>query len=194
MADEISAVQFYSCEVEFPSVHEDTYIGTYRYTTGITMSLKLLQITTILDALRWYETNLCNVELRDPRDFRVRFKCEHFIHHIKLKNKYGKEPKNRKLAIEEIRSGKIQFVEGRYDPQRVSEIPWAVELATRPMCICANWQAAGTGDENYVRNFGTDIAPQWRVLVCKAIGRTRHFSTMFARDIRERDLAVRIWP
>lgn len=116
------------------------------------MPLKLLPITTIQDALEWYERNLCNVDLRDPRNFRVRFKCEHFIHHIKLKNKYGVEPKNRTLTIENIRAGKIQFVDGRYNPQRVSEIPWAAELATRPTCICPNWQAVGTGDENYVRN------------------------------------------
>lgn len=158
------------------------------------MPLKLLPITTIRDALEWYEKNLCNVDLRDPRKFRVRFKCEHFIHHIKLKNKYGDEPKNRTLTIGDVRAGKIQFVEGRYNPQRVSELPWAAELAIRPTCICPNWQAVGTGDENYVRNFGTETAPQWRVLVCKAIGQTRHFSTMFAREIREKDLAVRIWP
>jgi len=41
----------------------------------------------------WYEQNLCNVDLRDPRGFRVRFQAEHFIHQIKLTTKYGKEPK-----------------------------------------------------------------------------------------------------
>ncbi len=116
---------------------------------------RLLPLESIQDTLRWYEENLCDVDLRDPRGFRVRFKCEHFIHHIKLTNKYGKEPRNRTLTIEEIRAGKIQFVSGRYNIQRASEIPWAVELATAPDCICPNWQALGTGDENYVRNFGT---------------------------------------
>jgi len=158
------------------------------------MPLKLLPLTSIQDALQWYEENLCNVDLRDPRNFRVRFQCEHFIHHVKLKNKYGQEPKNRRLAIEEIKSSKLQFVDGRFNPQRTSEIPWAVELATRPHCICPNWQALGTGDESYVRNFGTESAPQWRVLVCKVIGQTRHFSTMFPCDIREKHLAVEIWP
>ncbi|HEY1263658.1 MAG TPA: hypothetical protein VGF06_09050, partial [Terriglobales bacterium] len=131
------------------------------------MPLKLLPLENIQATLQWYEDNLCNVVLRDPRGFRVRFKCEHFIHQIKLLNKFGKEPKNRTLAIEAIRSGQIQFVEGRYSVQRASEIPWAVELATNPHFICPNWQALGTGDENYVRNFGSDDAPQWRVLVCK---------------------------
>jgi hypothetical protein len=158
------------------------------------MFLKPLPLDSIQEVLQWYENNLCNVELRDPRDHRVRFKVEHFIHHIKLTNKYGKEPKNRRLAIEEIKSGKIHFVEGRFSKQRASEIPWAVELATRPDCICQNWQALGSGDENYVRNFGTEEYPQWRVLVCKVIGETRHFSTLFPWEFREKHLAQKIWP
>ncbi|HEY2546148.1 MAG TPA: hypothetical protein VGI46_08795 [Candidatus Acidoferrum sp.] len=158
------------------------------------MPLKLLPLDRIQDVLRWYEQNLCNVDLRDPRDFRVRFKPEHFIHQIKLMNKYGKEPRNRTLMIEEIRSGKIRFVPGRYSPQRAAEIPWAGELATKPDCICPNWQILGSGDENYVRNFGTESLPQWRVLVCKVIGQTRHFSTLFPCEIREKQLAVKIWP
>jgi hypothetical protein len=97
---------------------------------------------------------------------------QYFIHQIKLTTKYGKEPKNRPQTLEEIRSGKINFVDGRYSTQRASEIPWAVELATEPDCIVPNWQALGTGDENYVRNFGTAEFPQWRVLVRKVVGQT----------------------
>jgi hypothetical protein len=158
------------------------------------MPLKLLPLDSIQEVLQWYENNLCGVDLRDPRGYRVRFKPEHFIHQIKLTNKYAEEPKNRRLAIEEIKSGKIQFVDGRYSAQRASEIPWAVELATDPECICRNWQALGSGDENYVRNFGTEDLPQWRVLVCKVIGQTRHFSTLFPCEVKEKHLAVKIWP
>lgn len=154
----------------------------------------LLPLESIQNVFEWYEQNVCNVDLRDPRGFRVRFKCEHFVHHIKLRNKFGVEPRNRKLIIEEIRAGKMQFIEGRYDPQRASEVPWAIELATKPDCICPNWQALGTGDENYVRNFGTELAPQWRVLVCKVVGQTRHFSTLFPCDVREKHLAIKLWP
>jgi hypothetical protein len=158
------------------------------------MPLKLLPLHSIQEVLQWYENNLCNVELRDPRGYRVRFKPEHFIHLVTLTTKYGEEPRNRRLAVEEIKSGKIQFVDGRYDVQRASELPWAVELAKNPECICPNWQALGSGDENYVRNFGTDDFPQWRVLVCKVIGETRHVSTLFPREIREKHLAEKIWP
>jgi hypothetical protein len=38
---------------------------------------------------------------------------QYFIHQIKLTTKYGKEPKNRPQTLEEIRSGKINFVDGR---------------------------------------------------------------------------------
>ena len=124
----------------------------------------------------------------------MRFKAEHFIHQIKLTNKFGREPKNRTLAIQEIKSSKIRFVSGRFDPQRASEIPWAVELATKADFICPNWQVLGSGDENYLKNFGTEVVPQWRVLVCKVIGQTRHFSTLFPCDVREKHVAIRIWP
>jgi hypothetical protein len=79
------------------------------------MPLKLLPLHSIQEVLQWYENNLCNVELRDPRGYRVRFKPEHFIHLVTLTTKYGEEPRNRRLAVEEIKSGKIQFVDGRYD-------------------------------------------------------------------------------
>lgn len=158
------------------------------------MPLKLLPLDNIQTVLEWYEQNLCGTELRDPRGYRVRFRAEHFIHQIKLLNKFGKEPRNRKLAIEEIKAGKIRFVEGRFSAQRPTEIPWAVELAIHPHCICSNWQDLGTGDENYIRNFGTEDYPQWRVLVCKVIGQTRHFSTIFACEMRERYLAHKLWP
>lgn len=158
------------------------------------LSLKLLTLDSIQEVFEWYEQNLCNVELRDPRGYRVKFQCEHFVHLIKLTNKYGEEPRNRPKVIQEIRCGKLQFTEGRFNPQRASEIPWAVELATDPDYICPNWQALGTGNETYVRNFGTEEMPQWRVLVCKVIGRGRHFSTIFPREISQSDLAVKIWP
>jgi hypothetical protein len=158
------------------------------------MPLKLLPLDNIQDVFQWYENNLCNVELRDPRGYRVRFKREHFVHLIKLTNKYGREPRNRTLIIEQIECGELEFIEGRFNRQRASEIPWAVELATQPDCICPQWQALGTGDEAYVRNFGTVELPQWRVLICKVIGETRHFSTIFPRELSNKDIEAAVWP
>lgn len=110
---------------------------------------KLLPLDTIQEVLQWYETNVCNKDLRDPRGFRVRFKVEHFVHLIMLTNRYGKEPKNRRAAIEDIRSGKIQFVEGRYNAQRAGELSWAVELVTtriRPGAIVRRSATSSSND------------------------------------------------
>lgn len=53
-----------------------------------------LPLNSIREALEWYKINLVNQEIRDPRNYRVRFGENDFIHFIKLVTKYGKEPKN----------------------------------------------------------------------------------------------------
>jgi hypothetical protein len=155
----------------------------------------LLPLNSIREVLEWYEANLCRVEVRDPRGYRVRFKSENFIHLIQLKNKYGEEPRNLRLALDEIRGGKIQFVAGRFDPQRTAELSWATAMATNPDHICGNWQVLGRGDETYVKNFGTQDEPRFRVLVCRVIGQTRHIVTIFPRErIVGKELLGKIWP
>lgn len=159
------------------------------------MPLALLRLDSIQEILRWYEENLCQVELRDPRGYRVRFKPENFMHLIQLKNKYGQEPRNPRLALQEIRAGKIQFVAGRFDPQRAAELSWAVEISRNPDYICGNWQVLGRGDEAYVKNFGTDAQTKFRVMVCKVIGATRHIVTIFPRErIAGKEHLTKIWP
>lgn len=83
----------------------------------------------MLDLLTWFRRNMCDVELRDNRNYRVRFLDTDFIHLIKLVNKFGKEPKNALHAIEDIKRGRIQFHAGRFDPQRAAELSWAKSLA-----------------------------------------------------------------
>ena len=122
-------------------------------------------------------------------------KPEVFIHLIQLKNKYGKEPRNLLLALKEIRAGKIQFVAGRFDPQRAAELTWAVEIVRNPDKICANWQVLGCGDETYIKDFGIPEAPKFRVLVCKVAGETRHVVTIFPRErITAKDSLGKVWP
>jgi hypothetical protein len=105
-----------------------------------------------------------------------------FVHLIQLKTKYGKEPKNRGLTIEEIREGRLQFHEGRFSRQRASELTWARVICTHPDLICENWQVFGRGNELYVRNFGMNIdSAEYRVLVCKVVGTTRQVVTLFPR-------------
>jgi len=159
------------------------------------MRPELLALTSIREVLEWYEQNLCRVRLLDPRGFRVRFLPENFIHLIQLKNKYGEEPRNARIALQEIRNGKIQFVAGRFDPQRTAELPWATRIAIDPERICGNWQVLGRGDEAYIKNFGTGQDPQYRVMVCKIVGTIRQVITIFPRArFGDRELQSQIWP
>lgn len=125
----------------------------------------LLPLDDIRELLRWYCLNLCDADIRDPRGQRVRLLPENFIHLIKLTTKYGIEPKNASIAIEEIERGRIKLVAGRFDPQRTSELSWIRSIVTNPWRIVPNWQALGRGDEAYIRNFGTEDAPIFRILV-----------------------------
>ncbi len=156
----------------------------------------LLRLGTLQEALQWYETNLCNVQLSDPRGYRVRFNLDDFIHLVQLKNKYGKEPKNRRIAIQEIKRGNMKFETGRFDEQRTLELPWARDIATRPDLICQNWQVLGSGKELYIRDFGGGVgSAKYRVLVCKVRGTVRQVVTVFPRErIGERETRCLIWP
>jgi hypothetical protein len=163
--------------------------------TAATTDLSPHKFSNLRELLSWYEANLCNVQLNDPRGYRVRFNVEDFVHLVKLTNKYGRDPKNRRLTIEDIRRANFSSETGRFDRKRALELPWAREISTQPDYICLNWQALGTGDEVFVKNFGSDAAPQYRVLVCKVRGTTRIAITIFPRErIAQRELSTRIWP
>jgi len=155
----------------------------------------LLPINSIRELLEWYEQNLCAALHHDPRGYRVRFLPETLIHLIQLKTKYGAEPKNKRLALDQIRSGRIQFVAGRFDTQRTQELSWACEIARNPDIICRNWQVLGTGAEAYVKNFGSNEEPQLRVMICKVVGTLREVITIFPRErIGDKELLAKIWP
>jgi hypothetical protein len=112
-----------------------------------------------------------------------------------LKNDYGEEPRNARIALDGIRAGKIQFAAGRFNLQGTEELPWAEEIARGPDRICGNWQALGHGDEAYVKNFGTDAEPKFRVMVCKVTGTIRQVVTIFPRErIGRREVIAQIWP
>jgi hypothetical protein len=159
------------------------------------MPPSLIQLGTIQNLLEWYSINLCNVYLEDPRHYRVRFSVLTFVHLIQLQTKFGDEPKNKGLTIDQIRSGRINFVKGRFDEQRASELSWAREIATNPDQIVPNWQVLGEGDEAYIKNFGTAESPKFRILICKVLGTLREAWTIFPRErIGEKELAGQLWP
>jgi hypothetical protein len=155
----------------------------------------LLPLNSIREVLEWYEHNLCRPRLHDPRGCRVRFRPETLVHLVQLKTKYRAEPKNKRLALEQIRSGRIQFVAGRFDAQRTQELSWACHIATNPDFICQNWQVLGSGGEAYVKNFGSLREPQFRVMICEVVGMLREVVTVFPRErIGPKELVAQIWP
>lgn len=155
----------------------------------------LLPLHDMRELLRWYQLNLCDAVILDPRGFRVRFLAANFVHLIKLTNKYGEEPRNARKALEEIGRGRIKFTAGRFDSQRASELSWVRLLASDPWRIVPNWQALGRGDEAYIRNFGTPENPIYRVLVCEITGTIRQVVTVFPRErISNSDIFEVIWP
>lgn len=159
------------------------------------MAILTLDLTSLAELLGWYDQNLCSAVLVDPRGYRVRFLRENFIHLIKLKTKFGDEPKNARLALDEIERRRMQLKPGRFDPKRATELPWAAEVARSPDMICRNWQVLGRGDEAYIKNFGSVEHPKFRVLVCEVFGTLRQAVTVFPRErIGEAELGCRIWP
>jgi hypothetical protein len=103
----------------------------------------VLPITTLLGLFNWYRLNLCGREIVDPRGCRVTFLDTDFVHLIKLTDKYGKEPKNRRMTIEQIQSGRIALNPSRIQIRRAQELSWARPIIENPTMIVPNWQAMG---------------------------------------------------
>jgi hypothetical protein len=154
-----------------------------------------LELTTLEALLRWFEMNLCDAELRDPRGFRVRFLPTDFVHLVKMTTKYGEEPRNKAQTLVRIRREEISLRLDRIDTQRAHELPWAAELIQRPDFICPNWVPEGKGTEAYVKDFGSEDAHQYRVMICERTGKVRRVVTIFPREkIGEGIRASQSWP
>src|SRR5258708_33923229 len=119
----------------------------------------LTVLGTIEQLLSWYEANLCNCALTDPRGYRVRFRSYDFVHFIKLTTRYGQEHRNRRSAVEGIKRGVIRFEVGRFDEQRAPELDWVRCVATQPDMIGKNSKPRGTGLASYGKGFGDSASP-----------------------------------
>ena len=120
-----------------------------------------------------------------------------FVHLIKLIDKFGKEPKNRRMTIEQIQSGRIVLVAGRFDLRRAMELTWARSIIEEPSMIVPNWQVLGRAipGDAYIRNFGSLRDPIYRVLICGHSGRKRWAVTIFPRErFADRETAHVLWP
>lgn len=154
-----------------------------------------LTLATIQGLLEQFRLLLCNANLTDPRGYRVRFNLYDFVHFIKLVNEYGEEPRNRKIAVENIRRGRISLDRWTYNRQRAADLGLAPEIAKNPDFICSNWNPEGEGDECYVKNFGGPGLPnKYRVLVCVVRGQTRYGITIFPCEVGAKERAHQIWP
>lgn len=156
-----------------------------------------LPITTLLEIFNWYCQNLCGREIVDPRGCRVFFLDTDFVHLIKLTDKYGKEPKNRRMTIEQIQSGRIALNPNRIQIRRAQELSWARLIIEKPTMIVPNWQAMGRAipGDAYIKNFGTEAQPIYRVLICGHAGKKRWAVTIFPRErFADREIATVLWP
>lgn len=158
----------------------------------------LLPINSLLELFNWYRANLCGRELTDPRGCHVTFEETDFVHLIKLVDKYGKEPKNRRMAIEQIQSERLKLVPGRISLQRAQELSLAKSIIEVPDMIVPNWQIMGRANpgDAYIKNFGATEKNIIRVLICGHAGMKRWAVTIFPKDrITHKDLAGgRLWP
>jgi hypothetical protein len=157
----------------------------------------LLPITTLPDLFNWYRLNLCGREIVDLRGYRVSFLDTDFVHLIKLTDKYGKEPKNRRMTIKQIQSGRITLNPSRIQIQRAKELSWARSIIESPTMIVPNWQVMGRAipGDAYIKNFGTEAQPIYRVLICGHAGRKRWAVTIFPRErFAAREIATVLWP
>jgi hypothetical protein len=156
-----------------------------------------LPLDSMLDLLTWYRRNLCFCEIRDPRGYKVLFPEPEFVHLIKLASKHNVEPRNRRLTIQQIDSGRVQLVSGRFSVRRARELSWARLIVVDPWKILPNWQVMGIANpgEVYIRNFGTEKKPVMRSLVCGLTGQTRRVVTHFPRGhFSKQMLATAVWP
>jgi hypothetical protein len=160
-------------------------------------------LTSMLDLFNWYLRNLCQPELRDCRGYRVLFREEDFVHLIKLVDRYGREPRNRTMAVANIKSGQLKlFHGGRRTPanfslQRAKDLVIARSLVERPDMIVPNWQSIARGNpgDAYIRNFGSESRARYRVLICGYGGQKRLPITIFPRQrFSERETSVKLWP
>ena len=156
-----------------------------------------LPINSLAEMFDWYRINLCGKELVDPRGQRVTFLETDFVHLIKLTDKYGKEPRNREMTIQQIQSGRIVMKLDRIDLQRAQELTWAKSIVESPTMIVPNWQPLGLANpgDAYIKNFGTDKDPNYRVLICGHAGMKRWAVTIFPRQRFSSDqIAKLLWP
>jgi len=158
----------------------------------------LVSIASGQRLLEWYRANLCSKVFVDPRGHRVIFLDTDFVHLIKLVDKYGNEPRNRRMTLDQIQSGRVSLAPGRFDIRRAQELSWASSIVEKPTMIVPNWQVLGKANpgDAYIKNFGVDGGrPIYRVLICAHAGQRRRPVTLFPRErFASQEIHPILWP
>jgi hypothetical protein len=129
------------------------------------------------EMLAWYKENLCDVDLRDPRDNRLIFSLERFPHMIKLLRRGSdlevERPQKVIRAIMEGTKSNGDF--GGYDEERAQTLTWIPLIISEPSMILevvekTLWEKPG--DTIYVKEFDKR-GYRHKILVCRTVGTSR---------------------
>jgi hypothetical protein len=131
-----------------------------------------LWLHDLREMLAWYEQNLCNADLRDPRGHRVKFSPERFPHLIKLlRRASNKEVNEPQKVVNAIRTGtKCNADFGGYHTERFQGLSWMPCVISRPTKILEVVTLfEKPGDTLYVKQFNK-AGYKFKVLVCRRVG------------------------
>lgn len=137
-----------------------------------------LWLHELREMLAWFENNLCENAIRDPRDHFVKFSPERFPHLIKLSKKNSdKLVRQPQKLVQAIRSGKKTNADfGGYDEERSQTLTWITPTILRPTKILELIAQPLVGDPKagdtlYVKEFERGGEKyKFKVLVCKRVG------------------------
>ena len=101
------------------------------------------------------------------------------------------------MAIEQIDAGRLQLDSRRIQIQRAQELSWAKSIVENPSLIVPNWQILGSANpgDAFIKNFGSEQHPVYRVLICGHEGLKRRAVTIFPRErFSAREVGTLLWP
>jgi hypothetical protein len=132
----------------------------------------LLRNYSLLDLIDWYESNLCGVDLLDPRNHMVAFDLSRLAYLIKLNNSDGTKLAKPLQAMKDIKSG-IRSQSDFSGPllERSERLSWLELTIKEPCRIRKNDSLVIPADDVYIREFAKS-GYRFKVLYCKRMSDT----------------------
>ncbi|MGD0007126.1 MAG: hypothetical protein ABSE93_01075 [Terriglobia bacterium] len=126
-----------------------------------------LMISDLAQLLDWFEKNLCDPCLKDPRGHQVVFDCSRFAYMIKLVSLRGGKVTKPSRVADKIRCGKMSNSDfGGFSAERAQTLSWIPSIILRPTIIARNKSLLVPGDELYAKEFDKE-GYRYKVLYCK---------------------------